>query len=225
MKDIIYLKKISLQVMCMISCMIFSHCSYDENSINNLVDIKKESEKQEIIESTFIAHYSVSSEDANIVYESNSEGTIHYVNGNPIDLSYDYEESVSNSAGNQSYHIRIDTNKDIYAILDEQMYRPTIVHYYFSTSPALVVDERAVLMLTFGSDDEFYHIQSVCSGAYAENTLWTSFNEVTVFIDPDTGRLIDILTYNYYYDFVTQGTQEIKWSRRYNDIIYQGFGD
>ena len=43
------------------------------------------------------------------------------------------------------------------------------------------------------------------SGAYAENNFSKSMNTVAVAIDPDTGKLIDIVEFNYFYQFAVGG--------------------
>lgn len=41
----------------------------------------------------------------------------------------------------------------------------------------------------------------------------------TVLIDPETGKLIDIAEFNYFYDFAV-GSNHIDWSSGYKMIIY-----
>ena len=159
------------------------------------------------------------SEEAGIVYETNNSGTVNYVNGNPVDISYSYVQQLSNSAGSQSYNISIDANAGAYALLAD-VYEPAAVYYHNSTRPAMQVSSRPALMLTFYSDSDFYRIHCVCSGAYAMNNLWQDLNFVTVLIDPDTGKLIDIVEYNYYYDFAPVGSNSITFTRPYLMTFY-----
>ena len=52
------------------------------------------------------------------------------------------------------------------------------------------------------------------------NNLWQDLNFVTVLIDPDTGKLIDIVEYNYYYDFAPVGSNSITFTRPYSMTFY-----
>ncbi len=160
------------------------------------------------------------SEDAGIVYETNNAGSINYVNGNPVDISYSYVQNLSNSAGSQSYNISINANAGACAILKDA-YEPAAVHYHSSTKPAMKVSSRPALLLTFYDDSDFYRIHCTGSGAYSTNTLWEDLNYVTVLIDPDTGKLIDIVEYNYYYDFAPVGSNSITWTRSYTMTFYK----
>lgn len=159
------------------------------------------------------------SEEASIVYETNNTGTINYVNGNPVDISYSYQDDLSNSAGTQHYDISIDANAGAYVLLSEE-YEPAAVHYYNSTKPAMTVSSRPALMLTYYANTNFYTIHCRGTGAYSMNTLWTELPYVTVLIDPETGSLIDIVEYNYYYDFSPVGTNSILWTRSYSMTFY-----
>ncbi|MBD5532294.1 MAG: hypothetical protein HDQ98_08840 [Lachnospiraceae bacterium] len=159
------------------------------------------------------------SEDAGFVYETNSIGSINYVNGNPVDISYSYKENLSNSAGAQTYDISIDTNVRVYAVLSD-LYEPVAVHYFGSTKPAMSVGSRPALMLTFYGEKDFYHINCTGTGAYKMNTLWEDFSAVTVLIDPSTGKLIDIVEFNYYYDFAPVGTNFITYTNSYKLDYY-----
>lgn len=149
------------------------------------------------------------SEEAGIVYETNSVGSVNYVNGHPIDISYSLYETYTNSAGYQSYNIEIDTQANHYAIQNNNDYRPRAVYYHYSTRPAMKVNSKPALMLTYVSDSNFYRIYCTGTGAYSMNTLWENLNNVTVVIDPATGKLIDIVYFNYYYDFAPVGTNSI----------------
>lgn len=155
------------------------------------------------------------SEKAGIIFQTNTSGSVYYVNGNPIDISYSYVNSSSNSAGSQSYNISIRDRSDVYAYLGDDEFGPAAVYYHSSTRPAMSVSGRPALQLTFYSDSNFYSVHCVCSGAYAMNQLWQDFKVVKVLIDPSTGKLIDIVEFNYYYDFAPVGTNYITITRPY----------
>ncbi len=147
-------------------------------------------------------------EKAGIVFQADSDGSNCYVNGNPIDYSYSYVNNLSNSAGSQSYNITIRKRNDA-------------VYYHSSTRPAMNVGSRPALELTFYSDTDFYSIHCRCTGAYDMNNFWDETSVVQVLIDPSTGKLIDIVQFNYYYDFAPVGTNYITITRPYTMTFYQ----
>ena len=63
-------------------------------------------------------------QEAGIVFQTNSSGSVYYVNGNPIDISYSYSNSSSNSGGSQSYNISIKDRDDVYAYLGDDALAP-----------------------------------------------------------------------------------------------------
>ncbi len=152
--------------------------------------------------------------DAGVIYETNTSGTVNYVNGNPIDIRYSYVNNLSNSAGGQYYNITIDANAGAHVLLADE-FKPEAVYYHNSTRPAMKVGSKAALMLTYYADKEFYRINCWGTGAYSMNTLRENFKYVTVLIDPSTGKLIDIVSFNYYYDFAPVGTNTITYTRPY----------
>ena len=146
-------------------------------------------------------------EKANMVYETNSAGTIHYVNGNEVDYSYTLYKNLPNSTGLQIYDISIDTNKVEYATYADVLY------YLDSTQPAYKVSSRPLLELTLVGNS-CYNINCLGTGAYSDNTFRdANFDAVKVLIDPDTGLLVDILEYNYFYEFAPVGTNYINYYR------------
>lgn len=160
-------------------------------------------------------------EKAGIVFQSDIDGTNCYVNGNPIDYSYSYVNNLSNSAGSQSYNITIQKRNDVRVYLGDGEFAPSAVYYHSSTRPAMKVSSRAALELTFYADKDFYSIHCRCTGAYDMNNFWDETNVVQVLIDPSTGKLIDIVQFNYYYDFAPVGTNYITITRPYTMTFYQ----
>lgn len=132
----------------------------------------------------------------------------NYVNGHPIDISYSLNQNYSNSAGGQNYNISINANAGAYISMYEGE-KPEIAYYYGSTRPAMSVSNRNVLKLTYRCNSNFYRINCFCTGAYAMNNYSQTYNYVTVIIDPETGKLIDIVEFNYYYDFAPVGSNYI----------------
>lgn len=153
-------------------------------------------------------------EDANIIYETDATGTINYINGNPIDISYSFVETISNSAGYQSYDISIDATAGASAYTTSP-YNPVAVYYFDSTRAAMYIDHTPALMLTYHSTSNFYKVHCIGTGAYSTNTYWHDYNEATVLIDPATGKLIDIVDFNYYYDFAPIGSNSITFTTPY----------
>lgn len=149
-------------------------------------------------------------EKANIYYETDLL-TVHYVNGNSIDPSYSYIKNLSNSQGRQSYNMVLDKSK-ISNVVMSGVYEPDIIYYISSTRPAMSVGSKYVLSLTF-TGDRLYRIHNYCTGAYSMNNFSQDFDAVNVLIDPETGKLVDILEFNYYYDFAPVGSNQILFTR------------
>lgn len=98
--------------------------------------------------------------------------------------------------------------------------KPAAVMYYSSTRPAIEgMENHKALLLTFVSDsDTFYEINCYGTGNYKPNTLVKGFKNVTVLIDPDSGKVIDITEYNYFYQYI-MGSNNIVWARTFGDLI------
>lgn len=159
------------------------------------------------------------SEAAGIIYQTNNQGSVNYVNGNPVDISYSFYLTISNSAGYQSYDISINPAVNPSAIQVEE-YAPRAVYYHNSTKPALNLKSQPALLLTYYSDSNFYKINCLGTGAYSMNTFYQNMNAVTVLIDPASGKLIDIVKFNYYYDFAPVGTNSITITTPYTMNFY-----
>lgn len=65
------------------------------------------------------------------------------------------------------------------------------------------------------NSENFYKIHCICSGAYAANNLYKDLNFATVFINPNTGKLVDIQYINYFYDYAT-GSNSMTFTRPYS---------
>lgn len=159
-----------------------------------------------------------SQREGKMIYQCNSDKTINYVNGHKIDISYAYKtDSLINSAGIQKYDISIDTSIPTYAA------DPVGIMYYSSTRPAMEnIKNQHALMLTYESVDgktPFYKIDCFGSGAYKMNTYKDNSCYVDVAIDPESGKLIDIINFNYFYDFAPVGSNKIIWARVFGDML------
>lgn len=160
--------------------------------------------------------------DADIIYQSDTSGTLNYVNGNWINYGYSYHNEITNSVGTQYYDITIDDTADAY-VLDIEHYNPGAMHYISSTWPAMQVSGRPVLVLDYYSaTTNFYKIHCRGTGAYSGNTHWEDFQTVRVLIDPETGNLVDILEPNYFYHYAPEGNNRIYVTSSYGWDYYGG---
>lgn len=165
-------------------------------------------------------------ESAGIVFQFNPARTNYYVNGNLIDFSYSYTRNLSNSAGSQNYNINLrrTANFGVCLLQEEgtslplefQQTIPDVARYHSSTFTG--ISNKDVLTLSVHDwSNKCYTIHNNCSGAYAGNNMWTDLNMCNVFIDPDTGRVIDIEWYNYFYEV---GNHSITYYRPYTMKYY-----
>lgn len=164
---------------------------------------------------------------AGIVFQSDGYGSNMYVNGNTIDLSYSYNVDASNSAGTQRYNITMTNPSDLRAKIYQSQFMFDDVEdaiYYGMTMPDTVDYIKGskgvgptgnVLELSLYSSNSFYNIHCICSGAYAANRYYKDLNFVTVFINPNTGKLVDIEHINYFYEYAT-GSNSMTFTRPYS---------
>ena len=179
-----------------------------------------------IADNTSSFYYMVN-EKAKIVFQSDPYGSNMYVNGNPIDISYSYNVDASNSAGSQRYNISMSTPSDLSAKIyqDQFMFEDYDTTVYYGMTMPDTVNYRGgskgvgptgnVLELSVYSANKFYNIHCICSGAYAANNLYKDLNFVTVFINPNTGKLVDIQHINYFYEYAT-GSNSMSFTRPYS---------
>ncbi len=156
-------------------------------------------------------------EEACVVFQTNVSGTKYYVNGNPIDISYEYKYSLSNTSGSQNYNITLKDNDGVYCqIWSEETQGPEVVYYLNSSKPYRNVGQKALLHLLFygNPSKDFYNIECDGTGAYISDTLHQKPEYVIVLIDPDNGKLVDISEYNYFYQHI-MGTNRISYYKPY----------
>ena len=175
--------------------------------------------------------YYMVNEKANIVFQTNPAGSNMYVNGNAIDISYNYNQNASNSYGLQNYSITMSNPSDLRAKIYEDQFlfeeiedpqeRYEMAVYYgmqmpdavnFHSGTKRVGPTGIVLELSLYSESNFYRINCACTGAYAANNYVKYLNFVTVFIDPNTGKLADIEHINYFYEYAT-GSDNMSFGR------------
>lgn len=89
-------------------------------------------------------------EEACVVFQTNVSGTKYYVNGNPIDIRYEYNFSSSNNNGLQNLSITLkDSDKIRCQIWKEETQGPEVVFYRESTKPYRTVGSKPLLHLLF----------------------------------------------------------------------------
>lgn len=173
--------------------------------------------------------YFTVNEKAKIVFQSDANGNNMYVNGNPIDINYDYHVDASTSAGTQKYDItmrnssnlraKVYQNQFMFEDAEETSYygmvMPNTVNYISGTKGVGPAGNVLELSLYSVNSEKFYKVHCICSGAYAENNMYKDFNFTTVFINPNTGKLVDIQNINYFYDYAT-GSNSMLFTRPYS---------
>lgn len=167
-----------------------------------------------------------------IIFQCDPDRTKFYVNGNLIDFSYSYKQSSSNSAGSQSYNIQLRKTDNFNVCMFQtegtdlpaecQQAIPRVVRYNSSTLTG--ISGKNVLGLSvFDWSNDCYSIHNVCSGAYAGNKMWKDLKFCNIFVDPNTGKVIDIEWYNYFYEI---GNHKISYystnSMKYYYPYYNG---
>jgi hypothetical protein len=171
-------------------------------------------------------------ESAKIVFQCDVDGGHMYVNGNEIDISYYYARNYSTSAGTRNYSISLLNVDSLRAVIyskdavdlniqldptyipkhgnpilitNAQIGMPGVI-FYRSGSTGTGEKDINVLQLSLVSDgendDDFYILNCNCTGAYIDEYMNTSLNWGTVYINPDTGKVVDIYFFNYFYDFI-----------------------
>lgn len=165
---------------------------------------------------------------AGIVFQTDANGGNMYVNGNNIDIAYSYIVDASNSGGMQKYDISLTNPADMRAkiyqnefVFDDAetttrygMLMPDAV-YYFNGTKGVGPSGNVLELSLYSSKEKFYKIHCSCSGSYANNTYNKDLNFVTVFIDPNTGKLVDIEHINYFYEYLG-GSNSMTFTRPYS---------
>ncbi|MDE6214452.1 MAG: hypothetical protein K2M70_13390 [Lachnospiraceae bacterium] len=164
------------------------------------------------------------SEDAGIVFQADANGQNCYVNGHKIDFNYLYSKSYATSGGSQQYLIQITPSDDLYVTMYESQFKntpelqqviPSVAMYVTSTftkysGPVLVLSLHSI-------ERPIYSIHNVCTGAFSGNAMWKDVNYVNVFVDPNTGKVIDIEWLNYFYEI---GSHSITYARPFTMKYY-----
>lgn len=165
-------------------------------------------------------------EKAGIVFQCNPSRTNFYVNGNLIDFSYSYVKKLSNSNGSQNYNIQLKRTANFGVCLFQtegtdipmelQQGIPDVARYHSSTLTG-ISNKDVLTMSVHDWNSPCYSIHNNCSGAYAGQSLWKDLNVCNIFVDPDTGKVIDIEWLNYFYEI---GNHSVTYYRPYTMKYY-----
>lgn len=142
---------------------------------------------------------------ANIVFQFNGGRTNFYVNGNEIDFSYSYKKSTSSV--NYDISLNKTSNFNVCLLqtegtslpLEYQQVIPDTVHI-LSSSFTGIKNKHVLTLSVFDWSTPCYKIHVRGTGSSSDMTYWKDLNMANVFIDPDTGKVIDIEWYNYFYE-------------------------
>lgn len=150
-----------------------------------------------------------------IEIKQSTDYKLTYVNGNMVDLRYLWTHEASNSKGSKAAIISVTPNETTICSFME------VVHYISSTHP--IIKNRNgedLLQMTFKSDDVFYKIEWVGTGMFDNETAKLDSEKITVLIDPKSGRIVDIVSPNYYYTLKNNGRNGISMIRYDDEIVW-----
>lgn len=172
--------------------------------------------------------YYMINDKAGIIFQTDSTGGSMYVNGNPIDISYSYNVNASNSAGTQIYDISMNNASDLKAKIFQNQFMfedaETAIYYgmtmpdtvyYMKGSKGVGASGNVLELSVYSANEKFYKLHCRCTGSYAANNYYKDLYFVTVFIDPNTGKLVDIEHINYFYEYAT-GSNSMTFTRPYS---------
>lgn len=159
---------------------------------------------------------------ANVIFQFRGDRSKYYVNGNEIDFSYSY----SNSTSSVNYDISLRKTPNFYVCLVQtdgtsqplecQQTMPDVIR--ISSSAFTGIKDKYVLMLSVRDvSTPCYSIHVRGRGDSSDKTLWEDLHFANVYIDPDTGKVIDIAWYNYFYDYLNY---KFSFSRPYPTKYY-----
>lgn len=164
-------------------------------NINNIAPISTDS----------TARFFAVCDRANIVFQFNGNRTNFYVNGNEIDFSYSYKRSTSSvdydiSLNRTSkFNVCLLQTEGTSLPLEYQQVIPDTVHIINSSFTG-IKDKHVLTLSVFDWSNPCYKIHVRGTGNSSDMTCWKDLNMANVFIDPDTGKVIDIEWYNYFYE-------------------------
>lgn len=129
--------------------------------------------------------------DKSIKLEKSFNGKDYYIDGKKIDFSYNFEKRYSNRYGHYSTTMKISKRAN------SELLDPKFVNYTTNWEGATSKNKvlRAVL------NDVSVYIWRNSGGSYAGPTMSEHFDAAEVIIDPDTGKILDIVKPNFFYIF------------------------
>lgn len=137
-------------------------------------------------------------------YVLSKSGNDYYINGNLIDFTYSYYNGVNNAAGWINTYMNLYKQANQWIVerpLDGfEDFAPKIVNY--TTNFEGAESRNEVLVLTIG--DTLAQIRRYAGGDYAGEHKVYDRVDAQVVIDPSTGKIIDMLDPNFYYEYGNQ---------------------
>jgi len=145
-----------------------------------------------------------------------NENNEYFVNGNLIEFKYDFEHHVSNSGGTANTYMHLYPNENLEVGADWFGFIDYTTDWFGAESRNRVL---VVTMLNSKYEEDSRMIAVVdryTSGAYIDPDERSHYKlpYCQMIIDPETGKVIDLLEPNFYYE---QGNQSFKYIQSYTN--------
>lgn len=151
----------------------------------------------------------VETSDGRNYFQMTNDGKQCYVNGNLIDFNWSYINYVNNSAGFiNTYMDLIPRSNQKVAIYESHLSAinqdgelPYFASYTTNFEGARNVSPALILTLI----DTKFNVDRYAGGEYSSESVhyWVPYTQVV--IEPSTGKIIDVMAYNFYYYFGYRG--------------------
>lgn len=132
-----------------------------------------------------------------LTFEIGDNGT-YYTNGNVVDFLYHFENYIANAAGTINTYMDLIPSTDFKIGADWFGFVDYTTDFFGSES------KDDVLVVTI-YDIHSATIWRTASGEYDHSAYYTT-PYTQVIIDPDTGKVLDMLELNYYYEYGNQNS-------------------
>lgn len=158
-------------------------------------------------------------EDQKTFLQSDFNRTEYYINGKKIDFSYHFEKHIKNSAGYISTYMNLfpGDSPDI-AVYEKECLQQGLDELEFidykTNFEGGESKDRVLKASVFNITEA--NVTRYSGGEYEGEDAHYFNNKAVVIIDPETGKVIDMINPNYYYEF---GSQDYSVVRPYNTII------
>ncbi len=149
----------------------------------------------------------VKTEDNDRILEKEKTTGKYYINGHEINFNYSFENKVSNSSGSSSTYMSLVPGEDFTIGEDWFGFVDYTTDFFGSQS------KKKVLVITL-ENIESAKIDRYASGAYNDSIHYEE-NSARLIIDPATGKVLDMLSPNFYYD---HGSQKHSTKNNYSNI-------